>query len=280
MKKTIIILATALAFIATGCKQAPYINVPETVNIPAKGGSHTVTVEANYDWTASSNASWLVIQTTSSAKDPTKLVLNIAANSATDPRTCSVTMKSEDFSKVIQVVQDQVDKIEMISGKTNMDHQAQTVAFEISTNVDYEVVIPSDAKWVTSVKTKGMVPGAFNLILEENKSLKDRTANLQLVNKAKEFSFPFSITQAGAPQVLKFTYKGAKLTAPVLAGVKMSPRTINWGDGKVEQYNPPMTHSYSKEGEYGVVVETSDATTLKIEATRGITFLDITGIDE
>ena len=140
--------------------------------------------------------------------------------------------------------------------------------------------IPSDAKWVTSVKTKGMVPGAFNLILEENKSLKDRTANLQLVNKAKGFSLPLSITQAGAPQVLKFTYKGAKLTAPILAGVNMSPRTINWGDGKVEQYNPPMTHSYSKEGEYGVVVEASNATTLKIEATRGITFLDITGIDE
>lgn len=277
--KKYILLVIALVSLLSSCRRAPYINILDTVSVSSPGGRQTLAIDANYGWSAKSDVSWMTVSTPTSEKDPSRIVIEVAPNYSTDSRTARLTIVCEELSKVVQVVQDQLDKLEIVSGEKTVDYKARTFSYSVSANIDYKVEIPASVTWLTCTKSKAMTTSSFDFTVLENTSLKDRTANLKFINSEKGYEQAFSITQTGAPQTIKLTFSGSTFVIPQISGSDMIPGNVDWGDGSKELYAFPMTHKYAGQGPYNVTIENARATSVKIEATRGISYLDISGFD-
>ena len=281
MKKYIVLICIAV-LAAVGCKPEPFINVDSTLDVKTAGGNFTINIEANYDWTASSNVSWISIPTASqtSASDPTKIVVNIVNNPTTDPRVGIITITSEEITKQITVTQAQLDKVEFVSGNTSVDYESHDVEIKLKSNVEYDVEIPDGTDWISYEKVKSMTESSFILKIDANTSITARNAIITCANKSKTARYEITVKQAGRPQSLSLLFRGNQLAAPEVSGLLMTDATIDWGDGTKQDYEYPLIHDYDAAGEYTVVVEATKATDLRVEGTDGISFIDLSGFYE
>src|SRR5262249_33319163 len=71
---------------------------PSSANVPADGGTTTVTVTASTPlcaWTATSNATWLTVTSAASGTGSGSVTVAAAANPGTNTRTASVTIAGQ-----------------------------------------------------------------------------------------------------------------------------------------------------------------------------------------
>ena len=76
-----------------------------TLDMPGEGGSQTVSLTANYDWTAKSSDPWLQVSPTSGKKGTATLTIQVAANDKATLRKGTVSVVIKDFSRGITVSQ-------------------------------------------------------------------------------------------------------------------------------------------------------------------------------
>lgn len=84
----------------------PTLNVSATtVSFGAQASSTTITVEANDNWTAASDADWCKITPASGNDETTTLTISADANTSKESREATITVASGDLSKTIKVDQ-------------------------------------------------------------------------------------------------------------------------------------------------------------------------------
>lgn len=128
---------------------------------------------------------------------------------------------------------------------------------------EYSVFLP-DGKIDAGIKY------IFRLVMTDGKVLvlPDLTEKISL---DKEGNNP----QLGEYGMLRLTYSGSRVVAPLLSGAQSVNGMIYWGDNTSESYLPPLTHGYAEKGTYELMLETWGASLLNIENLDGVEIIDI-----
>ena len=80
--------------VITQAEFKPNITAPN-VTLSADGGTDTITVSSNVSWTASCDADWVKLQTTSGDAPSADIVVEISPNTATSSRNASIVLYNE-----------------------------------------------------------------------------------------------------------------------------------------------------------------------------------------
>ncbi|MCR5710568.1 MAG: hypothetical protein K6G79_08830 [Bacteroidales bacterium] len=227
-----VVLALAMAALA-GCEQPPMLSVNvDRLDFNEKGGSGSIPFVANKAWSASSTASWLKVSPSSgdaSDKNNVTLAVTCDANDGYDSRSCTVTIRCEDLSASVQVVQSEAHGI--VVGQTGYDvsYAAQDVKVSVSANVDYKVTVASGASgWLKVVSTKGLQSGSVVLSVAENTTGASRSGNVVLGDSAHGLSESVTVNQMANPTgrvvnpeaALGLPYEGCSLELDIETNVK------------------------------------------------------------
>ena len=76
-----------------------------TVDMPYSGGSKTVSLTTNYDWTATTSDPWLQVSPSSGKKGVASLTLRAEANDKSTTRKATVTVTCRDLIRSVTVTQ-------------------------------------------------------------------------------------------------------------------------------------------------------------------------------
>ena len=131
-----------------------------------------------------------------------KLTVSVKANESYDSRTATITLadKNDATKRAFTVTQERTDGLFIDETSFEVSMEGGSVTVTLKSNVDYEVVIPSDCDWVTKAadeaKSRGLEESSFTLNVEENKSYKERTAIITVKNKDNNMSGRVTIHQS------------------------------------------------------------------------------------
>ena len=109
-----------------------------------------VEVKANVELDVTVSDEWIT-QVETRGLSSTILKFDVAKNESHDNREGTITIKQENGSleSIITVYQSQEDAIILSEKTIDLSSDSETLEIELQTNVDFEVIIPEDAKsWV------------------------------------------------------------------------------------------------------------------------------------
>lgn len=187
-----------------------------------------------------------------------KIVVTAPAESSTGR---VIVLLSDGESKTI------MKTLTFVSGVMNVTTQSQeaaavggTVSFELETDLDYEVVIPDDAKeWLSCVETRALRQETLTFSAKANETMEERQAKIELISSGVVVE-TLLVYQKANLDPTAFVVK-VNVTESSMKNTLILPltgtvdATVDWGDGKTETVtavNPQ--HVYEQKGEYYVTV--------------------------
>lgn len=99
------VVTATMCFGLSSCDEDEVSVNNQSVSFSADGGTKTVSINSNTDWTVSGAASWLTVSPTQGNNDGA-IILKAAKNQNADSRDCILTVKAGDASTSIVVSQD------------------------------------------------------------------------------------------------------------------------------------------------------------------------------
>ena len=188
-----------LISITTSCEKEPILEVSQSsLSFTDQGGTLIITFSTRKDWTASLTGGngWCTISPGSGSADVKSITVTIAANDTYDDRSATILIKTEDLSKEVTITQQKIKSIVLTNKKTNLSSDSQKLEVEFKTSLDFEVVIPEQAKsWVTYNNTKSLRTEKIILNISENSGNQIRTAEIDIINKASGVKDTYTIIQ-------------------------------------------------------------------------------------
>lgn len=116
-------------------------------------------------------------------------------------------MKAGTVEKTINVVQKGIQaSVEVARTSFEVMPEGEIITLDITANVEYQVVIPSDCDWIRSVETAN---DSFEVL--PNESTQERNATLVVESAGEPVSI--SVRQQGVPEELVFSDESASLFA-------------------------------------------------------------------
>lgn len=186
-----------------------------------------------------------------------KIIVKAPAESSTGR---VIVLLSDGGSKTI------MKTLTFVSGVMTVTTQSQeaaaiggTVSFELETDLDYEVVIPDDAKaWISVVETRATRKETVSFSVKANDVKEERQAKIELVSSGVVietlliYQLPdFDPTAFVVKAVVTDKMKN-KLVLPLDGTVEAA---VDWGDGTTDNVTAVRPeHTYAKAGEYYVTV--------------------------
>jgi len=129
-----------------------------------------------------------------------KVWLFVKANESYDPREGKVTFQQQDgsLSETITIRQSQNNGLFVFPNTFELDYKAQEIEVEAKYNVEYDVVIPASAEWISIVEgTKSLATRKTNFSIQANGSYDPREATISFLQKNGELADSVLIKQAG-----------------------------------------------------------------------------------
>ena len=162
MKKLFLIASVLLAALVVSCKKetpvedALTLNSAAEVAVPVEGDVVTIKFNTNVAWTAASDQAWLTLTPASGEAGDASVKASAVKNESYDVRTAEVTITAGTKTAKVKVTQGQTDGLSIATAEYVVPAEGGEVEVTVSSNVDYEVVIPEAVDWITVSKTKGM----------------------------------------------------------------------------------------------------------------------------
>ena len=170
---------------------------------------HTLTVEvkANVEYSVTIDDDWIKYESSSTkALTSSYITLRVAANNTYDTREGHVIVKQTngDLSGTIVIRQDESYGIFVTSSSATISKDEQKVEVAVKYNVDFDVIIPEEAKgtMITSVEysddnlnTKALSTCTYRFGVSENKSYDSREVSITFKQKDGSLSDSFTIKQ-------------------------------------------------------------------------------------
>ena len=190
-----------------------FITTPE-YNLSNEAHTLTVEVKANVEFEVTSQADWVkYVSTSTKALTPSQITLEVAANETYDDREGIVIVKQKggDLVGTITIRQDENYGILVSEESVSISKEEQKVVVEVKYNVDFEVIIPSEAQgtMISSVEysdgdggTKALSARTYRFNVTENKTYDARKASITFKQKDGSLSGTFTITQQETKTVL------------------------------------------------------------------------------
>ncbi len=245
--------------IVQGAYLMPRLTVEvEEWNVPAVGELTTeIGVEATYEWTFETGASWLAGE-----KTETGIRMTAAQNSETAERTAEVVLSCTDdinsASKTIKVTQDGAAYITISDEEITFSVLESSTSISVESNYDLDYTCDSD--WVTVAQSS---PSKYlRITCPINYDTFDREAVLTITagDGAENITATeLKIVQEGCtPEkslVLRYDFSSATNSTLKLPLESVTYAIIDWGDGEQETvFSDFPSHKYSTSGTYDVTV--------------------------
>ncbi len=157
-----------------------------------------VEVKANIEYDVVISDNWIT-RVTNRSLSATIFSFDIAKNESYDNREGTITLKHKGgtLSSTVKVFQSQVDAIILFEKIKYLSNNSQELKVELKTNVDFEVLIPEDAKnWVSYIDTRSLRTEILSLNIVKNEGEEARSTEVYIKDKATNLQDTLTINQA------------------------------------------------------------------------------------
>lgn len=258
MKKLIIGILALVAMAACRPEQHFQLLSPQQVKLSQEGGTFTVELDANVEFTLSipsEASSWLHQGLTKDAENIHKITVAVDRNTEVDTREAVLTISSALGNASVTVSQLGETPALSISPR-NLDIPSMGGEFDtkVSSNLDIELeVLPASCDWVQILSSKTITTSTYAFQVAPNDVGEDREMALVFKNVQREFSDTLHVRQKYIPG-FTFTTLQIEVKAPLLKQPGEGTM-VYWGDGTSAPYAPDLTHRYTEPGKHTVAVE-------------------------
>lgn len=125
----------------------------------SQSGSENIEFICNGDWNVSvantiGGETWCTVTPANGKAGEGEVTVNVVENKEYDDRNVSLTLTVENIKKTIVVTQKQKDAIIISKKEYEVNSKENTIEFEVNSNIDFNVSIPSAAsKWIKNITT-------------------------------------------------------------------------------------------------------------------------------
>lgn len=125
----------------------------------SQSGSENIEFICNGDWNVSvantiGGETWCTVTPANGKAGEGEVTVNVVENKEYNDRNVSLTLTVENIKKTIVVTQKQKDAIIISKKEYEVNSKENTIEFEVNSNIDFNVSIPSAAsKWIKNITT-------------------------------------------------------------------------------------------------------------------------------
>ena len=193
--------------------------------VPAKGGEVRVQLRSNVDYEVimPENTDW-VEQIQSDKAD--ELIFNVKPNDRTEDREAEITVKDKnsDLSQTFTIKQI-VGSIILEDSYFEVDAKGGSIKVNLSTDIDFEVIIPENIDWVTRIETKSLEKRTFNLNVLPNSQTEEREAEITVKDVNSDVAQTLTIKQRVGKIIVeqnefKVQFKGETISIPYSSDIE------------------------------------------------------------
>ena len=222
-------------------------------DVPTEGGTITVNMESNvgYDVSIPSDCDWITLPAGARAKTraakTTAVVLRVSENTTYKERDAVVTISNKEAGVSVGIYIHQpfetVFNVDKAEAEVPMD--GGTVTATVESNVDYNVSIPSDCKWITlssgsRSRTRGVKTSVLVFRVAPNTSGRPRAATVTIGNSSagvrkgltitQPFESSFKVDEAGFELDERSSVIGVNVSANVSVSVQSQDDWLTVGN--------------------------------------------------
>ena len=150
----------------------------------SSGGSKSFSFSSDLDWEVTTSADWISVTPSSGTPSVKKFTVKASANDSFEERSGTVTMTTtDDRSYTIEVTQAAENETFTINGNGEYEVSAAggEVEVKVTTNLEYTVEIPAEAKaWLSVADTRAVREETLTFTVAENASFDERSATVEL----------------------------------------------------------------------------------------------------
>ena len=168
--------------------------------IGVEGGALDFAVQANVDFTVSTNADWIT-QVETRGLTERMLCFDVAPNEGEEMREAAITLESGSVKQTIKVQQfGKMEEpfIDLSLQEYKVGNAGGTFQIDVRTNIEYQVIIP-DESWIIETAYDG-ITHFFEVLL--NDTYDARTAEIRFVNTEKGIEKTVTVTQEALYDIL------------------------------------------------------------------------------
>ena len=201
-------------------------------DLPTTGGDITVEVKSNitYTTTIPQKFNWIKrADSKSRALETKNLNFKIEANPNTDKREGFIIFKdnASELADTVHVYQAQKDELILTQDTYNVPTKGETINVELKTNVDYEVIIPEEAKdWIEQLASRASRVDRLSFAISGNITYDDRQAGIIIKDKNSDLADTLHVIQSQVNAIIlsQNTYKvpaeGMQITIELKSNIK------------------------------------------------------------
>lgn len=197
--------------------------------IGVEGGALDFAVQANVDFTVSTNADWIT-QVETRGLTERMLCFEVTPNEGEEMREAVITLESGSVKQTIKVQQfGKMEEpfIDLSLQEYKVGNAGGTFQIDVRTNIEYQVIIP-DESWIIETAYDG-ITHFFEVLL--NDTYDARTAEIRFVNTEKGIEKTVTVTQEALYDILieqssyEIGAEGGVLDLPLQANMDFEVKT-------------------------------------------------------
>lgn len=166
--------------------------------VGAEGGEVKIEIKANINFEYEINESakdWIKYEGTRAMKTST-LAFKVAENDDTKKREGKIAIKSGEFNEVVTIYQVGSEPSIVISqNEYVVSSDGETIAVEVTSNVDVVVEIAADVDWISENTTRASSTNTYRFDIQPSEDYNQRTAEIRFTNKDNNLSEVVTVTQ-------------------------------------------------------------------------------------
>ena len=237
MKKLFTLLIVMLTLIS--CEQSginetatPSFTFAEGTNlnptIGYAGGELTFSFISNCSWTANENEDWINISPNSGNQENQIISISVDENITGEERTSQIIITyGVDNQVIISLTQDANSTFNIDSdGNYIVEAEGCIVSVKVTTNLEYDVIIPDDASsWLSVADTRAVREETLTFTVAKNTSFDERSATVELKGADGKVLQSISFKQKGEEKVFDTDGEGNYVVEAVGGKVEVKVTT-------------------------------------------------------
>ena len=210
---------TASKTISVSQKQKDALTVTSSkFEVGAEGGEVKIEVKANIDFEYAIDESakeWIKYESTRAMKTST-LTFSVYDNDYTEKREGKIYIQSGEFNEEVTIYQAGAEPSIVISqNEYVVSSDGETIAIDVTSNVDVTVELPSDVDWISESTTRATSTNTYCFDIQPNLEYEQRTAEIKFTNNENGLSEMVTLTQKNKYVLLGTGYWVDDIVAPV-----------------------------------------------------------------
>ena len=147
---------------------------PDPLTFPYTGGSDSVFVLSNVNWTVSENAGWLSVSPMGGSDNDT-LYVTCSQNTTSDPRIDFIIVSGPSVADTVTVIQPQAPESYLVVDPDNSTVVATGGAFTATVKSNINWTVTETEPWITLSASSGSGNGSFNITCSSNTGANSRS---------------------------------------------------------------------------------------------------------